>query len=152
MLRAARRILGSEDLAWDAVQETLLRVWRLDTPVPASRATLRRLSVLSALHLARCRRRRSFHEDRAAVSDACCAEDPLADVESSELRRTLRAALARLTRAYREVFELYEFEGCDYRRIAALLRVPVGTVRSRLARARRELRTVFGTAGAGPDQ
>jgi DNA-directed RNA polymerase specialized sigma24 family protein len=45
-----------------------------------------------------------------------------------------------LTRGYREVFELYAFEGYDYHEIATQLSVPVGTVKSRLARARRELR------------
>jgi RNA polymerase sigma-70 factor (ECF subfamily) len=146
MLRAARAILESEDLAWDAVQETLLRVWRLGEL--GRGAVLRHLCRLSALHLARCRRRRSFHEERASLAEHCCAQDPLADVASSELRRSLRAALARMTRRYREVFELYEFHGRDYREIAAVLDVPIGTVRSRLARARRELRGQLGHRGA----
>ncbi len=138
MLRAARAILGSDDLAWDAVQEALLRVWRLGERVPGP--ALRRLATLSALHLSRCQRRRRFHEERAPAGELCCAQDPLVDVASSEQRQALRAALARITRAQREVFELYEFHGRDYRQIADALAVPIGTVRSRLARARRELR------------
>jgi RNA polymerase sigma-70 factor (ECF subfamily) len=149
MLRTAREILKSEDLAWDAVQETLLRVWSLGDRSPRTGAGLRRLCMLSALHLARCRRRRSFHEDRASSTEPCCAEDPLSDVTSEESRRALRAALARVTRIYREVFELYEFEGRDYREIAAALSVPIGTVRSRLARARRELRDRLADPAAG---
>jgi RNA polymerase sigma-70 factor (ECF subfamily) len=138
MLRAARAILGSDDLAWDAVQEALLRVWRLGERAPGP--ALRRLATLSALHLSRCQRRRRFHEERAPAGEICCAQDPLVDLASSAQRQALRAALARITRAQREVFELYEFHGRDYRQIADALAVPIGTVRSRLARARRELR------------
>jgi len=153
MLQAARAVLASDDLAWDAVQETLLRLWRSGSSVPTPRAVLRRLTVLSALHLARCLRRRGFHEDRASTGEPCCAEDPLVDVASSELRLNLRAALANLTRGYREVFELYEFGGRDYQAIADALGVPIGTVRSRLARARRELRSrLEGVADGGARQ
>jgi RNA polymerase sigma-70 factor (ECF subfamily) len=142
MLRAARAILRSEDLAWDAVQEALLRAWRPGARDLPSGGALRRLAALSALHLARCGRRRTYHEDRrAADARPCCAQDPLADVASVEIRQELRAALARLTEAYRVVFELYELDGCGYHEIAARLALPIGTVRSRLARARRALRT-----------
>lgn len=140
MLRAARAILGSDDLAWDAVQETLLRVWRLGWPESEPGAALRRLARLSALHIARCRTRRRFHEDRVSGAEPCCADDPLTETASTEARGDLLAALARITGRYREVFELYELQGWNYRRIAVALAVPVGTVRSRLARARRELR------------
>lgn len=140
MLRAAREILGSEDLAWDAVQETLLRLWCCGWPSERPAAALRRLATLSAQHLARCGRRRRLHEDQACGQEPCCSEDPLAEVAGAELRATLRTALARVTGCYRLVFELYEFEGRDYQEIAAVLSVPIGTVRSRLSRARRELR------------
>jgi RNA polymerase sigma-70 factor (ECF subfamily) len=144
MLRAARAILGSEDLAWDAVQETLLRVWQ-DGWLPAEPGpALRRLATLSALHIARCGRRRRAHEEARALQQPCCAEDPLAQVEGEELRAEVRGMLADLTRRYRGVLELHGLEGEDYASIARRLRVPVGTVRSRLSRARRELRLRLG--------
>jgi RNA polymerase sigma-70 factor (ECF subfamily) len=140
MFRAARGILGSDDVAWDAVQEASLRAWRNGTLPHTPGAALRRLAVLSALHIARCARRRRFHEARAAPGELCCAQDPLVDAESGELRASLEAVLRRLSPSHREVFVLFELEGRDYAEIAATLGLPLGTVRSRLSRARRELR------------
>ena len=58
-------------------------------------------------------------------------------------RQLLLSALARVTAQYRQVLELYELEGRDYRAIASALDLQVGTVRSRLHRARRELRSIL---------
>ena len=58
MLSAARAILASEDLAWDAVQETLLRVWFHGELPPEPRGVLVSLARRSSLHILRCRRRR----------------------------------------------------------------------------------------------
>jgi RNA polymerase sigma-70 factor (ECF subfamily) len=151
MLRAARRMLPSDDLAWDAVQETLARVWRSGVLARPPRAALRRLVAYSALHLARCARRRLQHEGHVLASP-CCVDDPFGDAVSAELRAVVRAALARLTAPHRRVFELFELEGRDYEDIARALAVPVGTVRSRLHRARRELRARMGESWAlGPE-
>ncbi len=53
----------------------------------------------------------------------------------------LRAALAELPEDFRTILVLRELEGCDYQTIAEILSTPVGTVRSRLHRARLELRS-----------
>ena len=55
-------------------------------------------------------------------------------------REGLERALARLSEDFRTVLTLREIEDLDYAEIAELLNVPVGTVRSRLARARLALR------------
>jgi len=52
----------------------------------------------------------------------------------------VQAALATLTPDYRAILVLREMEGCDYETIADILDLPLGTVRSRLSRARMELR------------
>ena len=51
----------------------------------------------------------------------------------------LRAALERLPAEFREVIVLHELEGLAYREIAAVAEIPLGTVMSRLARARAKL-------------
>jgi RNA polymerase sigma-70 factor (ECF subfamily) len=153
LFRRARRILPSDDLAWDAVQEALVRVWRMGGTVRPPRGVLARLVVLSALHLSRCARRRGHHEECAARSGPCCPDDPLGAATSAELRCALVRALGEITTSRRRVFELFELEGRDYREIAHQLEVPVGTVRSRLHRARRELRERLSAAWAdgGPE-
>ncbi|NLE38678.1 MAG: sigma-70 family RNA polymerase sigma factor [Pirellulaceae bacterium] len=70
-------------------------------------------------------------------------------LEVEESRNQVRAALARLSEEHRNILVLREIEGCDYETIAAVLDVPVGTVRSRLYRARmqmhHQLKEVFTT-------
>jgi len=55
----------------------------------------------------------------------------------------LRAALAALPLEFREAIVLRELEGLSYKEIAEVAEVPVGTVMSRLARARRQLQNHF---------
>lgn len=52
----------------------------------------------------------------------------------------VQAALSRLSEEHRAILVLREIEGCDYETIGAILDVPVGTVRSRIHRARMQLR------------
>jgi RNA polymerase sigma-70 factor (ECF subfamily) len=52
----------------------------------------------------------------------------------------VHAALASLSAEYRQILVLRELEGCRYDQIAEILELPVGTVRSRLFRAREQLR------------
>lgn len=60
----------------------------------------------------------------------------------------LAAALAGLSRADRDVLLLVAWGGLSYEEIAEALQVPVGTVRSRLHRARRKVRQVLGAEGS----
>lgn len=64
-------------------------------------------------------------------------------MEKSEEEVQLKAALSRLSPEHRDVLVMKDLEGLKYEVIAELLRVPVGTIRSRLHRARLELRTLL---------
>lgn len=68
---------------------------------------------------------------------------PGADLIRDENEQLLRTALNRLSHEHREVLILKEIEGLRYEEIAAILGVPIGTVRSRLHRARLELRELL---------
>jgi RNA polymerase sigma-70 factor, ECF subfamily len=74
------------------------------------------------------------------AADAPTAEDVV--VEAAE-QAMVRAALVELAPVFREVIVLREIEALSYREIAELTGVPLGTVMSRLARARAELRKVL---------
>ena len=76
------------------------------------------------------------------LADALAAADasPFDNVASAEAGRRLQAALATLPGAFREVVVLREIEGFGYEEIAEILKVTVGTVKSRLARGRAGLR------------
>jgi len=79
-------------------------------------------------------------------------DDVLARVAASAHRRALAAALARLSRADRDTLLLVVWGGLTYSETARALRVPAGTVRSRLNRARRILRQALAGSGADPSQ
>jgi RNA polymerase sigma-70 factor (ECF subfamily) len=66
--------------------------------------------------------------------------DPEQDALLSERERALKKALGSLKRVYREAVILRDIEGFAYEEIASALRISVGTVKSRLARGRQELR------------
>ena len=67
-------------------------------------------------------------------------ETPAENVERNECRLQVRQAIAQLAEEYRAVLVLREIDGCCYDRIAEVLDLPVGTVRSRLHRARLQLK------------
>jgi len=138
---SARGIVHSDDLAWDAVQETLVCLWREPAAPYDLRGWLVRTVVHKSLHVARARRRRHRHERAAGIDpDAPCPLcDPSARVEQAEALLELDAALAALAPGLRSVFLLRQREGLEYAEIAARLALPLGTVRSRLRRARTQL-------------
>ncbi len=70
---------------------------------------------------------------------------PDSQARAGELSALLEAGVASLAPEYREVFILREFQNLEYQTIAAVTGCPVGTVRSRLARAREHVRTYVAT-------
>jgi RNA polymerase sigma-70 factor (ECF subfamily) len=80
-------------------------------------------------------------DDRADVS-----LDPEAQMIQQQTVEHVRRALETLPTDFREVLVLRELEGLSYKEIAAIVGIPLGTVMSRLARARERLAGVL-TAG-----
>lgn len=78
------------------------------------------------------------------------ATDPIDAAEAGEECEQVRAAIERLDAHHREILLLREYEGCDYRAISQALDVTLGTVRSRLNRARAQLRKELGAYWHSP--
>lgn len=145
MKRLARRILRSDDLADDAVQETLLSLWK-EPAVPHNLAGwLSRAVVHRSLHLHRCQRRRRVHEELACLgrTEFDQRQDASRRLEAIEVRAAIDAAVAQLPERLREVFILRAIDEMDYEAIASELGVPLGTVRSRLSRSREALQAAL---------
>lgn len=140
----ALRMLGSRAEAEDVAQEAFLRAYRsvaefrgdakLSTWLCAitSRLCLNRLDSAD--------RRRTRHGDELLASVADDRPDPTGHLEQHERETALHRAIAELSDDRRIVVVLADLEGLSYEDVAETLAVPVGTVRSRLHRARMELR------------
>ncbi len=139
--RYARLLTGDAARADDLVQDTLERAcakWSLWQPGTALRSWL--LTLMHNLHLNQ--RRDWRHDDaHAALDDAPePAHEPFARVAQ---RLDLQRALAELPPAMREVLLLVTVEEYTYAEAAHILGIPVGTVMSRLHRAREQLRLLM---------
>lgn len=143
--RYARLLTGDATRADDLVQDTLERAcvkWALWQPGSVLGSWL--LSLMHNLHINQ--RRDWRHDDgHAALDDAPePAHDPTAEaVQSMDLQQ----ALAALPPPMREVLLLVTVEEYTYAETAAILDVPVGTVMSRLHRARERLRELMLDSG-----
>jgi RNA polymerase sigma-70 factor (ECF subfamily) len=128
---AARLIVRDRELARDAVQDTLIRAWR---DLPGLRdpdrfdAWLHRLLVNACLDLAR-RRKRRVIEIELTPMDMPSMNDMAGDFADREL---LDAALRRLDPQHRAVVVMHYFLGMPLPEVAASLRIPYGTAKSRL--------------------
>ncbi|MFJ8660509.1 RNA polymerase sigma factor [Streptomyces sp. NPDC093795] len=147
----AFRLTGDWSVAEDVMAATFLEAWRLRRKVDPEGGSLRPWLLGVATNVARnhCRGNRRYRAAAAAYAEAGPAEASVPDHASEVAGRiddrrriaaTLRA-LGTLRRTEREVLVLCLWEGLAYTEVAQALRVPVGTVRSRLSRARARLRT-----------
>ena len=150
----ALRITRNPDHAGDLVQETLLRAMVAhESFIPGSNLRAWLLRILTNAFINGYRKRRRHH--RLATErpgDALMAlygrdedheRDPEVELTANQLGDEVRTALAKLGPQYREVVERADLRGEKYRDIADSLRVPIGTVMSRLHRGRRQLRTML---------
>lgn len=149
----ALRMLNDEDTASDAVQEALISAFsKFRTFRGGSlRSWLARVTVNACYdELRRKRRQREvpleqFNMEGEEIEDLMWLIDPAAlpeeRYESYELESAIQRSLNQLTPAYREVVVLVDIEGLSYEEASIAARVPVGTVKSRLARARLQMRS-----------
>jgi RNA polymerase sigma-70 factor (ECF subfamily) len=146
--RFARWLARSPDDAQDLVQEAMLRAYRgfddlRGSDVKAWLLTIVRNCHATALRQQRRRAQVPLPEEHDALdAQALISNAPGPQEESirHDQMLTLERLIERLPDDYREVLILREIEDMDYRAIAAITQVPLGTVMSRLARARLVLR------------
>ncbi|HSE95452.1 MAG TPA: sigma-70 family RNA polymerase sigma factor [Methylomirabilota bacterium] len=140
----ALRMLGDRAAAEDVAQEVFLRVHRAigDFRGEAKLSTWL-YAIASRLCLSRLGagpRRGATADEEALARLADTGADPSDEAERSEREAALHRAIGELADDRRIVVVLCDLEGLSYDEIAATLGVPVGTVRSRLHRARLDLK------------
>jgi RNA polymerase sigma-70 factor, ECF subfamily len=152
----ARWLTGNRADAEDVVQEGCLRAFRAIGGFAEGNARAWVLTIVRHAAYVWMRKNRPtaifMVEDLEAVerqqanSSAPDAETPETILIAKTESKQLEATIAALPAPFRETLVLRDLQGLSYREIAAVTEVPVGTVMSRLARARRRL---MQTAGSG---
>lgn len=152
VFNTALRILGDEDLAQDAAQEAFISAFR---GIPSFRggsfkAWITRTVINACYDELRRQKRRPTTPLEPETRDGEEMDSPkwLADPnmtpaeksEADELEHAIQHCLDTLPTNFRTAVVLADIQGLDYSEVAAASRVPLGTIKSRLARARLRLR------------
>lgn len=130
--------MGGPGVADDLVQDTFLTVLRQKSRQDAPAGSVIGYLIGIARHLLMKRGGTKDWANEPVLDDVAASDEPsaldrLVEVESIE---TIRAAVRSLPPAYREVIVLCELQDVDYQSAAAMVQCPIGTIRSRLSRAR----------------
>lgn len=152
LLALARRILRQEREAEDLAHDVFLEVWHHAGDYDPARGTVRawlvtrlRSRALDRVKSPALARVISLRREDAEGTTAAATgmRDPAADPSFAPDCTRVRVALMRLEPAQRQVLELRYFEGLSSSEIAKRARLPLGTVKSRVAGALARLRAVF---------
>ena len=144
--RIAYRILRNKEDAEDAVQEAFVQVFR-SLPTFQHRSNFRtwfyRIVVRVAMARLPTEPVEPLEEGVEAEILECAHEDPEKIILVREKEQILDWAIQQLPPDWRTVLVLREVEGLSYAEIAEILGIPIGTVESRLFRARKKLRQIL---------
>jgi RNA polymerase sigma-70 factor, ECF subfamily len=153
-----RALTAGRGDAEDLAQEVFVRAWRSLKGFrgdSAFRTWLHRVAI-NVVRTGQTRRTRllrvfvpfgSASDDDAPAPEVADAEEPVDDVLAR--RQIVERALATLPDDLRVAVTLRDLQGLDYREIAAALGVPIGTVESRIFRARQKLKPLLGSLLGG---
>ncbi len=153
----ARWLLRDESQAEDAVQEASLRAWRyLASLKPDADGKPWFLAIVRNCCFTQLEARRGSQElngleeesmEALQVAAGMTSPGPAGSLEQGQLQQSVDLALRALPPPLREVIVLRELEGLDYAAIAQVADIPLGTVMSRLSRARARLKTALSGSG-----
>ena len=157
-------MLGNREDAADALQETMLRAWRGFHGFRGEagwRTWFHRIAVNTCIDMIRRRKPDASLETMAeqGFDPADSRTSVAGELEEGERRRLLREGIQRLDEKDRTLIILRDVRGLAYDEIARILRVPQGTVKSRINRAREKLKKIllengelFGRADVSNDE
>ena len=150
VFRLALRMCGNEADADEVAQEAFLSAWKgLPNFRGESRLStwLYQLTTHAAIGLLRRDIRQAAAEDIDGITGADGGPSPQQQVERAETRREVRSALMQLPEEYRQVLVLRFMQELSYEEIGQTLKLPAGTVKSRVNRAKAQLKDILSRSG-----
>ena len=145
----ARFLMRNDQNAEDVVQEAALRAFRFFESFRGENSRAWFLSIVRNASFTALKRNRT-DESNVVFDEELHGETMPMDagvaVDRAHDRQTVRAAIEQLPAEFREAITLRELEGFSYKEIADVAGVPIGTIMSRLARARRQLQIILSKA------
>jgi RNA polymerase sigma-70 factor, ECF subfamily len=137
-------LVRNENDAWDLAQEGFLKAWRSIHKFEHRSSFYTWLYILT-VNLALDSLRRKGRRVEVELDDAipCSLPSPRANYRDTEIGQHINAALAQLSPEHRAVIVLKEIEDLQYREIADILNLSIGTVMSRLFYGRRKLQSLL---------
>jgi RNA polymerase sigma-70 factor (ECF subfamily) len=143
----ARFLMRSEQDAEDVVQEASLRAFRFFETFRGENARAWFLKIVRNTAFTVLKKNRAADMnvvfDEELHGGQTPAMDPSLALDRTHDRQTVRTAIDQLPPEFREAITLRELEGASYKEIADITGVPIGTVMSRLARARHQLQIIL---------
>ena len=150
VINIAYSMLSNREDAYDAAQEVFIRIYKNIASFRGDAALstwiFRIVKNVCFDFLRRRKETVSLDQDEGdsphrEIPDARYATEET--IERTELQRQVRRAISDMEEKYRLVITLFDLEGLSYEEIAEIAGCPVGTVKSRLSRAREKLKQVF---------
>ena len=142
----ARFLMRNDQDAEDVVQEGALRAFRFFESFCGENSRAWFLRIVRNTAFTALKRNRMNEETVVFDEELHGGQVPALEVgielDRAHDRRTVRAAIEQLPAEFRETITLRELEGMSYKEIADVAGVPIGTIMSRLARARRQLQVL----------
>jgi RNA polymerase sigma-70 factor (ECF subfamily) len=143
----ARFLMRNDQNAEDVVQEAALRAFRFFDSFRGENSRAWFLSIVRNTAFTALKRNRMDEETVAFDEELHGGQIPALDagiaLDRAQDRLAVRAAIEQLPAEFREAITLRELEGMSYKEIADIAGVPIGTIMSRLARARRQLQLLL---------
>jgi RNA polymerase sigma-70 factor (ECF subfamily) len=143
----ARFLMRNDQEAEDIVQEASLRAFRFFESFRGENSRAWFLRIVRNTAFTALKRNRMDEETVVFDEELHGGQIPALDagiaLDRAHDRQTVRAAIEQLPAEFREAITLRELEGMSYKEIADIADVPIGTIMSRLARARRQLQLLL---------
>lgn len=162
MLNVAYRMIGDYEESCDVVQEAFLAAFRAIGKFRGEARfstwlygivvnhTKNRLKQLNRRNSRFCHEEIPSQDASGSVGDGCCCQAAgrrqdsiLESLEKKELEAQVQECIGSLDDGYREILVLRDIQGLSYEEIVVILKIPLGTVRSRLFRARNILKDLL---------